>query len=84
MKMKEAKITSKGQITIPKEVRKALGLKEGKEVVFIIGGGEAIMKPKAKNPMEELVKLREKLPLFTKKEIETMIKESKKEWSKIE
>lgn len=29
-----AKVTSKGQITIPKEVRDALGIVEGDEVVF--------------------------------------------------
>ncbi len=29
-----AKITSKGQITIPKSVRDALGLKEGDELLF--------------------------------------------------
>ncbi len=29
-----AKVTSKGQITIPKEVRDALGIAEGDQVVF--------------------------------------------------
>lgn len=29
-----ARVTSKGQITIPKEVREALGIVEGDEVVF--------------------------------------------------
>lgn len=81
--MKEAKITSKGQITIPKEVRQALGLKTGKEVVFIIKGKEATMLPKVKNPLRELEKLRKEIH-FTPKEIEEMIKESKGEWSKIE
>lgn len=31
-----ARVTSKGQITIPKEVREALGLTEGDQVVFSI------------------------------------------------
>ncbi|MBS3099278.1 AbrB/MazE/SpoVT family DNA-binding domain-containing protein [Candidatus Pacearchaeota archaeon] len=81
--MEQARITSKGQITIPKGVRQALGLKEGKEVIFIIEGGGAIMRPKTKNPLEELAKLRKEIH-FTPKEIKEMIKESKKEWSKIE
>jgi len=29
-----AKVTSKGQVTIPKEVREALGISEGDQVVF--------------------------------------------------
>jgi antitoxin PrlF len=35
--MPTAKITSKGQITIPAEVRKALGLKTGEKVAFLPG-----------------------------------------------
>lgn len=30
----KAKITSKGQITVPREVRRALGVKEGDNLVF--------------------------------------------------
>jgi AbrB family looped-hinge helix DNA binding protein len=33
--MNLAKITAKGQITIPIEIRKSLGVKEGDKVVFI-------------------------------------------------
>lgn len=36
-----AKITSKGQVTIPKEVREALGVKEGDSLVFEVEDGEA-------------------------------------------
>ena len=35
--MPAAKVTSKGQITIPVEVRKALGLKPGSEILFYEG-----------------------------------------------
>ena len=38
-----AKVTSKGQITIPKPVRDALGIKEGDEVVFRVDGNHAIL-----------------------------------------
>jgi len=31
---KQAKITSKGQITVPREVRRALGLRAGDRLVF--------------------------------------------------
>jgi AbrB family looped-hinge helix DNA binding protein len=38
-----AKITSKGQVTVPKAVRDALGLKEGDEVVFRVEGNRAVL-----------------------------------------
>ncbi len=39
-----ARITSKGQVTIPKPVREALNLGEGDQVVFrVIDGGRAIL-----------------------------------------
>jgi AbrB family looped-hinge helix DNA binding protein len=33
-----ALLTSKGQMTIPKEVRKALGLKPAGKVIIVVGG----------------------------------------------
>ena len=36
----KAKITSKGQVTIPKAVRDALGLKEGDSLLFEVEGDE--------------------------------------------
>ena len=38
-----ATVTSKGQITIPKEVREALGLVEGDRVVFRVEVNRAIL-----------------------------------------
>jgi len=38
-------LTSKGQITIPKEIRVRLGLHEGEKVDFISEGGEIIIRP---------------------------------------
>ena len=84
LKFEEAKLTSKGQITIPKSVRITLGLKPGKRVLFIPEGREVIMITKVGEPLKELEKIREEGPLFTEKEIKRMIKESKKEWSKIQ
>jgi len=79
----EATITSKGQVTIPKEVRKSLKLKSGEKIVFVVRGREAIMMPKVKNPLEELRKMRSEIR-FSQKDIKEMIKESKKAWSKFE
>lgn len=38
-----AKITSKGQVTVPKAVREALGISEGDEVVFRVEGNRAVL-----------------------------------------
>lgn len=38
-----AKVTSKGQVTVPKVVRDALGIKEGDEVVFRVEGNRAVL-----------------------------------------
>jgi len=38
-----AKVTSKGQITIPKDVRDALGIEEGDEVVFRVQEHRAVL-----------------------------------------
>ena len=79
----EATVTSKGQVTIPKEIRRSLKLKSGEKIIFVVRGREAIMMPKVKNPLEELRKMRSEIR-FTQKDIKEMIKESKKAWSKFE
>jgi antitoxin PrlF len=38
-----ARVTSKGQITIPRAVREALGLGVGDHVVFRVEGGRALL-----------------------------------------
>lgn len=38
-----AKVTSKGQVTVPKAVREALGIKEGDAVVFRVEGNRAVL-----------------------------------------
>lgn len=37
--MELAKITMRGQITLPKEIRKKLGVKDGDKVIFIEENG---------------------------------------------
>jgi AbrB family looped-hinge helix DNA binding protein len=37
------KVTSKGQVTVPKAVREALGIKEGDAVVFRVEGNRAVL-----------------------------------------
>lgn len=42
-----ARVTSKGQVTVPKVVRDALGIKDGDELVFRVEGQRAVL---AKTP----------------------------------
>lgn len=42
------RITSKGQVTIPQEIREALGLLPYSEVVFSIERGAAVIRPKTR------------------------------------
>ena len=43
--MERAKITYKGQVTIPKNIREALSIKEGESVIFEVEGDHAILTP---------------------------------------
>jgi antitoxin PrlF len=38
-----ARVTSKGQVTVPKAVREALGIKQGDEVIFRVEGNRAVL-----------------------------------------
>ena len=51
--MSEATVTSKGQVTIPADIRKALGLGAGERVVFTrLDDGTTIMRAKTRSIIE--------------------------------
>lgn len=52
--MVKSRISSKGQITLPKSIRETLGLGLGEEVVFEVRGSEVLLKPRRKVPIEDL------------------------------
>ena len=52
--MELAKITSKGQITIPIQVRKKLNLKEGDKVIFLEENGRIVMENSTKIALLEV------------------------------
>ena len=47
-------ISSKGQVTVPQEIRTRLGLKEGDRVEFVTEDGKTVLRParSAANPFE--------------------------------
>lgn len=50
MILRKATMTSKGQVTIPKEIRNFLNLAPGDKIDFLIGnGGEVIISPKTQD-----------------------------------
>jgi antitoxin PrlF len=66
-------ISSKGQITVPLEIRRRLGLKKGDRVEFVVEGDRTIMRPaqSRENPFEKYAGV---LPAFrSKREINDWI-----------
>ncbi len=52
--MARATLTSKGQLTLPKEIREHLGLKPGDRVVFEVEEGGARLRIEKRRALEEL------------------------------
>jgi AbrB family looped-hinge helix DNA binding protein len=44
------RVTSKGQVTIPLNIRRGLGIKAGSEVEFVLRDDEAVLRPATPNP----------------------------------
>jgi antitoxin PrlF len=60
-------ISSKGQITVPLEIRRRLGLKEGDRVEFVVEDDRTIMRP-AQSPENPFEKYAGALPAFRSKD----------------
>ena len=54
MRTIDAKVTSQGQVTIPVEVRRHLGLEKGKRVSFIIADDGVHLKPARFSSIEDV------------------------------
>lgn len=63
MVMVKTTLSSKGQVTIPKEIREFLGVKAGDGVRFEIRGEEVIVRPVRRQSLESLMgSLKSKVP----------------------
>jgi len=85
--MEIAKITSKGQITIPIDIRKKLNLKDGDKVIFIEDGERIVLANAAKVAFLNAQKAFEgeaiRLGLSNEQEVVNMVDEIRKEmWDK--
>lgn len=83
--MELAKITSKGQITIPVAIRKALGVKDGDKVLFVQEGDKIVMMNASLNALLEAQKafegVADELGAKDEQDVVDMVKEIRRERS---
>jgi AbrB family looped-hinge helix DNA binding protein len=81
--MELAKITTRGQLTLPIEIRRKLGVHEGSKVVFIEEGGRIIIENAGmlalKEARESMRGEAERLGLNDEQDVADMIKDIRKE-----
>ncbi len=83
--MELAKITSKGQITIPIEIRRFLGVKDGDKVMFVQDGNKIVMMNASLNALMDLQSaftgVAEEQEIEDEQDVVDMVKEIRKEKS---
>jgi AbrB family looped-hinge helix DNA binding protein len=81
--MELAKITLRGQITIPVEIRKKLGVKDGDKVIFIEENGRIIMENSVRVALKDVQSAfrgeAERLGLKNEQDVVDMVKEVRRE-----
>ena len=84
--MELAKVTSKGQITIPKSIREMLNLKEGSKIIFLENGNEIVIKNAAMLSLEKIQKEfegeAERLGIENEEDVVKLIKKFRKKRKK--
>ncbi|MDR0905210.1 MAG: AbrB/MazE/SpoVT family DNA-binding domain-containing protein [Oscillospiraceae bacterium] len=81
--MELAKITTRGQLTLPIEIRKRLGVREGSKVVFFEENGRIVIENAGMLALREAqTAMRgeaERLGVYDEDDVVAMIKEARKE-----
>jgi len=81
--MELAKITLRGQITIPVEIRKKLGVKDGDKVIFIEENGRIVMENSVrvalKDVQDAFLGEADRLGLKDERDVVAMVKGVRKE-----
>lgn len=84
--MELAKVTTKGQITIPKSIREKLDLKEGSKIIFLEKGNDIIIKNSAMLALEKIQDAfegeAERLDLKEEEDVVKFVKDFRKERKK--
>lgn len=83
--MELAKITSKGQITIPVAIRKLLGVKDGDKVMFVQEGNKVVIMNASINALlaaqKEFEGVAEELGVYNEQDVVDMVKKIRAERS---
>ncbi|MDR2615728.1 MAG: AbrB/MazE/SpoVT family DNA-binding domain-containing protein [Oscillospiraceae bacterium] len=78
-----SRVTSKGQVTIPIDMRRKLGIREGDKVVFIEREGNIIIANAAMLALKEIqdafIGEAERLGLRNEQDVVALVKETRKE-----
>ncbi|MBQ2275686.1 MAG: AbrB/MazE/SpoVT family DNA-binding domain-containing protein [Lachnospiraceae bacterium] len=81
--MELAKVTSKGQITIPIEIRKKLGIKEGSKVLFLEEAGRIYLTNSSMEALREAQQAfegeAERIGLKNEEDVVAMVKKLREE-----
>lgn len=79
----KATVTSKGQVTIPKQIRDAFEIEEGEQIQFTLTEEDELVIRRTIDPMERLKGVRKKLaPLDV--DVDELRQASKTEWSTVD
>ena len=59
MEVSVSTVTSKGQVTIPKEIRETLGVIEGDRLVFLVEGDRVVLRKAGSERLSDILSRRE-------------------------
>ena len=70
------KVSAKGQIVIPKEIRKRLGIEPGKRLIVAVGRNGILLKKAEDVPLEEISERLSKVARKEKVDVDALVNEA--------
>jgi AbrB family looped-hinge helix DNA binding protein len=75
------KVSSKGQVVIPREVRKKLGVKSGEKLLVLTRNGDILLRKTKEVSIEDIAKKIEKATIEEPIDVDTIVAEAV-EWAR--